>query len=58
MCVGGGRDRHIHACVCTFVFMYVCGACAEAGDQCSMSHSTALYFNLEMQTLTEPEAIG
>lgn len=30
---------HIHVCMCTYVFMYVCGACAEAGDPCFMSAS-------------------
>lgn len=30
---------HIHVYMCTHVFMCVCGACAEAGDQCSVSPS-------------------
>lgn len=48
---------HIHVCMCTYVFMYVCGACAEAGDQCSVSPSLSTSLrrglSLNLKILTE-----
>lgn len=39
---------HIHACVCTCVFIYVCRVCAEASDPCILISRLDVSLNLEL----------